>query len=363
MKILIFNWRDITHPQAGGAEKYLHEIGKRLADKHEVTLFCSHYPGAPTREEIDGIEIVRSGGRFTTYMHAAVKYLAKLRRRDYDVIVDDINGVPFFTPLYSRKPIVAIIHHIVGWNIFRRELPLPLAIVGYLCERSIPYIYRNCKFVTVSESTKEELKKFGIRECNITVIPNGIDLNPHLGKKYERPRIVYFGRIKNYKRIDHVLKAFRIVMREIPDAELVIAGRGEATNLKNLAKNLNIDRSVMFMGEVNEKQKIEILSSSWVYVITSTKEGWGISVIEANACGTPAVAYDVPGLRDSVKHGYNGLLVENGNIEALANTIINLIKNDSLRKELSKNAVEWAKQFSWDRSAEMFERVIKNAIE
>ncbi len=362
MKILIFNWRDITHPWAGGAEKYIHEIGKRLAKKHEVTLFCSRYPGSLKGEVIDGIEIIRDGGKFTTYIYAAVKYLSKLRKRDYDVVVDDINGVPFFTPLYSRKPIVAIIHHIVGWKIFRRELPLPLAVIGYLCERSIPYIYRNCKFVTVSESTKEELKRFGIKESNITVVPNGIDLNPHLGKKSEKPVVVYFGRIKNYKRVDHILKAFSIVKRKIPDAELVIAGRGEITHLKNLAKDLNIDGSVIFMGEVDEKRKVEILSSSWVYVIASTKEGWGISVIEANACGTPAVAYDVPGLRDSIKHGYNGLLVENGNIEALANAIIHLLKDDELRKELSRNAIEWAKQFSWDKSAEEFERLIQSLV-
>lgn len=363
MKILIFNWRDITNPWAGGAEKYIHEIGKRLAKKHEVSLFCSRYPGALEKEEIDGIEIIRSGGRFTTYIHAAMKYLGSLRKMDYDVIVDDINGVPFFTPLYSRKPIVAIIHHIAGWEIFRRELPLPLAIIGYLCERSVSYVYKNCKFVTVSDSTKEELKKFGIRENNITVIPNGIDLNPHLGEKSEKPLMIYFGRIKNYKRIDHVLKAFSIVKRKIPDVKLVIAGRGDVTNLRNLAKNLNIDGSVMFMGEVNEGQKIEILSSAWVYVIASTKEGWGISVIEANACGTPAIAYDVPGLRDSIKHGYNGLLVEDGNIEALADAIVNLIKDDDLREELSRNAIEWAEQFSWDKSTEKFEKVIRSAVD
>ena len=362
MKILMFNWRDITHPWAGGAEKYLHEIGKRLAKKHEVTLFCGSYSEAQDREEIDGIEIIRSGGKFTIYIHAAIKYLSKLKRRDYDVVVDGINGVPFFTPLYSKKPIVAVIHHIVGWKIFRRELPLPLAVVGYLCERSIPYIYRNCKFATVSESTKEELRRFGIEENKITVIPNGIDLNPRLGKKSERPRIIYFGRIKNYKRLDHVLKAFSIVRQEISDAELIIAGRGKTTHLKNLARSLDIERSVIFVGEASEKQKIEILSSSWIYVIASTKEGWGVSVIEANACGTPAVAYDVPGLRDSIKHSYNGLLVEDCNVKALASAIINLIEDNELRKKLSKNAVEWAKRFSWDRSAEMFERVVRSLV-
>jgi glycosyltransferase involved in cell wall biosynthesis len=359
MKILIFNWRDITHPWAGGAEKYVHEIGKRLAKKHEVTLFCGSYPGCAKEEVLDGIGVIRAGGRFTTYIHATLSYLKKLRKREYDVIVDSINGVPFFTPLYSRKPVVAIIHHIVGWKIFKRELPLPLASVGYLSEKLIPYIYRNCKFVTVSESTKEELKRFGI-QGNVSVIPNGIDVGFHLGKKAEKPRIVYFGRIKNYKRIDHILKAYSIVKQRIPDAELVIAGRGEFDHLQDYAISLKIDESVMFMGEVDEEAKVEILSSAWVYVIASTKEGWGISVIEANACGTPAIAYDVPGLRDSVKNGYNGLLVEDSDVKALANAIVNVLEDDKLREELSKNAIEWAKQFNWDRSAEEFERVLKS---
>lgn len=359
LRILIFNWRDVTHPQAGGAERYVHEIGKRLAKKHEVTLFCGRYPGAPKREEIEGIEVVRGGGKYTTYVHAATTYLVKFRG-DYDIVVDSINGVPFFTPVYTRKPVVAVVHHVVGWRIFRRELPFPLAVLGYLAERSVPRLYRNRAFVTVSKSSKEELLKFGIDERIVTVIPNGVDLKPTTGKKSNRPSIVYLGRIKRYKRVDHVLRAFGIVKRNVPDAELIVAGRGDYRDLLKLANDLGIE--VRFLGEVDEATKRDVLSKAWVYVIASTKEGWGISVIEANACGTPAIAYDVPGLRDSVRHGFNGLLVEDGNVKALADAIVKVLEDEGLRGRLSRNAIRWAKRFSWDRSAEKFERLIKSLV-
>lgn len=366
MKFLIFNWRDIKNPFAGGAEKYIHEIGRRLAKNHDITLFTSRYPGSVEKEVIDGVEVIRKGGKFSIYIYAAIEYMKSLKEREYDVIIESINGVPFFTPVYSRKPVVSIIHHIVGWSIFKNELIFPLSVVGYLSERSIPIIYRNCRFIAVSNSTKKEIISFGIKEGNITVIPNGINLNHHDRplhiKKSDTPEIVYFGRIKNYKRIDHIIKAFKIVKHAVHNANLVIAGKGDYSYLKSLVKKLNLEDSVTLLGEISEEVKLKILSSAWIYVIASEKEGWGITVIEANACGTPAIAYNVPGLRDSIKHGYNGLLVKNRDIKALANSIIMVLTDDKLRKDLSKNAIEWAKRFSWDKSAEKFERIVSSAI-
>ncbi len=362
MRVLILNWKCPKHPEAGGAEEYLLEICKRLAKRgHKILWISPKFEGCKNKETIDGVNVVRMGGRFSIYIRAFLYYLFRLRGK-YDVIIDDINGVPFFTPLYVKENRVPIIHHIVGWEIFRKELPLILATIGYILEKLIPVIYRNCKIITVSKSTKEELIRFGVPRDNVFVIHNGIDLSRYsAGTKSKRPVVIYFGRVKRYKRVDHILEAFKLVIERVSDVKLVIAGRGDDyPRLKAFAKELGID--VELLGEVSEEEKIELLQKAWVYAITSEKEGWGISVIEANACGTPVVAYDVPGLRDSVKHGYNGLLVENGNINELANALTKLLLDYKLRKKMSKNAIEWAKRFSWDKSADEFERLIKSLV-
>ena len=363
MRILIFNWRCWHHPLAGGAEKYLYEISKRLVKKgYKITWFVSRFCGAREKEFIDGIEVIRKGGKFSVYLYAFWHYLMHLRKKNFDLIIDDINGVPFFTPIYVWRHKIAIIHHLVK-KIFFRELPWHMALLGWISERLIPLIYFNTKFVTVSKSSEEEMKKFGIK--NIEIVPNGIDTkiyNANPNSKNDIPVILFLGRLKKYKRIELLLRSFKIVSKKV-EAELWIAGRGDMKGeLENLTKELEIQDRVKFFGFVSEKDKIELLKKAWVFVTTSEKEGWGITVIEANACGTPAIAFNVSGLRDSIKHGYSGLLVEDGNIEKLAEAIIDILSDSDLREELSRNAIEWAKRFSWDRSAEEFEKVIKNVI-
>mgnify|MGYP000047010434 CR=1 FL=1 len=366
MKILVQNWRDIKNPEAGGAEVHLHEILKRLARKgHEIVLISSKYKGCKDHEVIDGIKIIRVGNKYFFNFAFFWYYITKLRNEDFDVVIDDVSKIPLCMPFYIRKkPVMAIVHHIHGKTLFK-ELPLFMALYVYLMERLlIPMFYRKSIIIAVSESTKNELVEFGIPFRNIHVIYNGIDNGRFApGNKSDMPLILYFGRVKKYKRLDHLIKAFKYVKEKIPDAQLIIAGKGDNyKELITLSKELGIFDSVDFMGEVSEDKKVKLLQEAWVFVTTSEKEGWGITVIEANACGTPVIAYNVPGLRDSVKHGYNGLLVEDGNIEALANKIVHLLKDDILRDELSKNAIEWAKQFSWDRSAKEFERLIETIV-
>jgi glycosyltransferase involved in cell wall biosynthesis len=172
--------------------------------------------------------------------------------------------------------------------------------------------------------------------------------------KSKDPLVVYVGRIKAYKRLDHLIKSFKIIKDVIKNSKLIIAGKGDQKPLKKLSIELGIEPSVEFYDEVSEEEKLRLLRQAWVFVTPSMKEGWGITVIESNACGTPAIAYNVPGLRDSVKYNYNGILVEDGNENSLANTIVMVLKDGSLRDNLSKNALEWSKQFSWERSAEEF---------
>jgi len=360
MKILLFNWRDITHPSAGGAELYLHEIGKRLAANHEVLLYCGKYKGCAEKDELAGIRVIRRGGAFSVYLHAIFDYLRKLRKENFDAIVDNINGVPFFTPLFVRKKKLAVIHHIVGRRIFFKELLPPLAFIALISEKVIPILYRNVNVVTVSESSRKELVRFGIASDKINVIYNSIDQKGFApGIKSEEPLIAYVGRVKKYKRLDHLLEAFRVVKRSIPEARLIIAGRGDCADLERSVKNLQMKDWVSLMGEVSQEDKRGILQKAWVFVTPSMKEGWGISVIEANACGTPAVAYDVAGLRDSVRNDETGLLVPEADVVKLADTIIKVLSDSELRQRLSQNALKWADSFNWDTTAREFLSILE----
>ena len=372
MKILIFNWRDITHPQAGGAEKYIHEIGRRLAKGHEVTLWCGKYEGCKESEEIDGINVIRSGSKMrigvfdpTIYVHAGLDYVRKLREEMFDVVVDSMSGLPFFTPLFTRKPKVAILYHSVK-GIFFKEVSFPAALVSYLGEQAISMIYKNVQFITISESSREELISLGLSPSKIAIIYSGVD-SSLFSRNYEKsdyPHIIYFGRLKRYKRLDLLIRAMKTLIKEVPDAKLTIAGSGDAENeLMALVNGLGLESSVTFSGFIDEEEKAELLGSAWVFVTPSSKEGWGITVIEANACRTPCIAYDVPGLRDSVVDGKTGLLVERGDVRVLAEAIVKVLEDGELRKRLGENALKWAEKFSWDRSAEEFMKVMEGVLD
>lgn len=357
MKILIFNWRDITHPLAGGAEVYIHEIGKRLAKRHEVTLFCGEYPGCEKKSVIDGIKIIRKGGRYGIYLWAPLIYLSKLRKK-YDIIIDCENGIPFFTPLFVQEPKICVMHH-VHKDVFNIEMPFYLAWIGKFLESSLmPLVYKNVEFIAVSPSTKKDLGNIGIDKEKIHIIFNGMNgrLAPDFNKKKEN-LIVYVGRIKKYKQLDHLVKAFRIVKDRIPDSELVIAGKGDFSEIEELSKKLNL--KLKLYNEITEDEKLDLLQKARIFVTTSMKEGWGLTVIEANRCGTPVIAYDVSGLRDSIRNNETGLLVKPGDIEEFAENIIKLLKDTYLNERLNKSAFLWSKEFDWNKSTEELKKIIE----
>jgi glycosyltransferase involved in cell wall biosynthesis len=366
LKILIFNWRDITHPWAGGAELQLHELAKRWVQYgHRITLFCGRYRGATSHDQIDGIEIIRRGGRFSVYLLAGWAYVTTLRKRKYDLIIDDINGIPWFTPIFTRRPKVALLHHFIK-NIFFKELPLLLAVIGYSIETILPVIYRHTPTITVSESSQRDLIEAGIPEPNVAVVLNGVDhqvYKPCMHAKSPYPLILYLGRLRRYKNLDSLIRAMVAVLKAVPAAKLSLVGTGGAEReLKELTHALGLKDSVTFHGYVTEDEKVNFYQRAWLYVTTSEKEGWGLTVIEANACGTPAVAFDVPGLRDSIRDGQTGLLVEAGNIDALAASIVKLLKDEKLREVLSMAAIQYAQHFSWDKTAEEFLHVMEQVI-
>jgi glycosyltransferase involved in cell wall biosynthesis len=360
-KILIFNWRDTKHVYAGGAEVYIHELAKRwVKDGNKVTLFCGNDGYNPRYETVDGVEIVRRGGFYFVYVWAFFYYLSQFRGK-YDVIIDCENGIPFFTPLYTfEKKRYLVIHH-VHQDVFRKTLKPPFSNLAMFLEKTVmPNVYENCKIVTVSPSTKEEILRIGLTKKDVDVIYNGVDLSKLVpAAKSEKPMILSLGRLKSYKSIDVLVKAAAKIVKEIPDVDIVIAGDGEEKlRLKKLAKYLEVDKNVRFVGKVSEDQKISLYQKSWVFVNPSYLEGWGITSIEANACGTPVVASRVSGLKDSVRDGETGFLVTYGDNSALADKVIELIKNDKLRTEMSETSLNWGRMFDWRKSADAFLELI-----
>ena len=361
MRILWLNWRDIKNPEAGGAEVFTHEVAKRLVKRgHEVTLFTAKFKGAKNEEEIDGIHVVRAGNKYTVYRKAKEYWRKKFSKEGYDVVIDEINTRPFMTPKFVKDTkIVALIHQLAR-EFWFYEMPFPISYLGYhFLEPYWLKSYVNVPTITVSESTKKDLERLGFKE--IYEVDEGLSVEPlkEVPEKVEFPLIVFLGRLKRAKRPEHAIEAFKIVKKKIPKAELWIVGDGY---LRQKLEKMTSE-GVKFLGKVLHEEKMEILKKAWLLVHPGVREGFGLNVIEANAYGTPVVAYDIPGLRDSVKYGYNGILVEDGNVKALAEAIIDLIKDDKRRGEMARNSLEWAKRFSWDKSAKGFERVIRHVLE
>lgn len=355
MRILILNWQDIKNPNAGGAEVHLHEVFSRIAMMgHEVMVYCSRFPGAPPRENINGIDVVREGGRYLFNYRVAWKYLTQFRHQRFDIVIDDWNKIPFYTPSYANQPLIGITHHLFGKSIFI-EVPFPLATYVYLTELLAIRVYRNVPFVVGSPSTQRELVGKGFRSDRVKVINYGIDhaLYRTTGiSKSETPLVGHVGRLKRYKSVDHLLRAFKYVRAAITNAQLLILGEGDdRPRLEKIAHDLGLGDSVRFTGYVSDDEKIRYLQQMHVVVNTSAKEGWGLTVVETNACGTCVIASDVPGLRDSVVDGETGLLYEYGNIRELARKIADVLHDQSLRDRLSHNALKWAAKFSWDVAA------------
>jgi glycosyltransferase involved in cell wall biosynthesis len=270
--------------------------------------------------------------------------------------------VPLFAPYWVGAPTLLLAHHLFGRTAFQAG-PFPVALATWWLERPIPYLYRRLPVVAVSESTKEDLVRRGLRPESIQVIPNGIDLERFTPAAHTRtvsPSLVYVGRLKEYKRVDLIIDAVRRLAERGIDVELDVAGQGDRmAALQARARRSGLDDRVHFHGFVTEDEKLDLLRRSWIHVLTSPKEGWGISSIEAAACGTPTVASDAPGLRESVVDGETGLLVPHGDVSALADALERLIRDPGLRSRMSRDAREFARRFSWDTSADAFERALE----
>lgn len=366
MNILIFNWQDLSHPLAGGAEVHLHETYSRIAAMgHRVTLFCSSYEGAHPKEEVNGITIIRQGGRFLFNYVVLQKYFTTFKDQHFDLIVDDVNKIPFCTPAYVKEPVLGELHHLLGTSVFKETI-IPLASYVYVAERASLPLYRKIHFMVHSPSTLSEVNANGFLPEKVHYVPYGMnhELYRRTGiPKSKRPLIGALGRLKKYKSFDHLLEAFTIVKKVVPEASMVIVGDGDdKPRLMEIAERLGLRNDVEFTGFVSEEEKVRLLNTMHVAVNTSAKEGWGLTAIEANACGTTTVSSNVQGLRDAVIDGETGLLYEYGNREQLAEKIILLLRDDHLRERLAENALRRSQEFDWQTGAEKTLDVINRLI-
>lgn len=352
IRILAYNWRDICNPSAGGAEVYTHQILHRLVNSgHEATVFTSAFKGCQAEEIIDGVKYVRNGGRLSVYSKAKRFYH---RFGDaYDLVIDEINTVPFMTPKFvEHSKIVALIHQLAR-EFWFYETPYPVAWIGYrFLEHRWLRLYRSIPTITVSSSTKIELEELGFRR--VSVVHNGLNTIPRksVPEKSLEPTIVFVGRMKKAKKPGDVVEAFNVLKQKHPTLHLTMVGDGYCRE-----SLMNENRDVEFVGYVPRDTRDELVKRAWVIAVPGVREGWGQVVTDANALGTPAVGYDIPGLRDSIIDGHSGILVK-PNPTSLAAGLDSILSDNQMRRDMTSKALEWSRSFDWDRSAREFEAAI-----
>ncbi len=367
MNILVVNWLDLENPQAGGAEIHLFELFGRLAARgHRVRLVCSGWPGCAPRTVLQDVEVTRVSGRHGFALAGRRAVRRALRAEPADVVVEDVNKLPLFLPTLTRAPFVAVVPHLFGETAFM-EVAWPLAAIVWAAERPIPRIYRRAGFHAISESTRDDLVARGVPAARVRVIHPGVDTRrfapvPGLDRT-RHPSFLYVGRLKRYKGLDVAVRALAIARRLRPDLQLVIAGTGDARpGLEALTRELGQADAVRFLGWVSEEDKVRLLRTTWANLFPSIKEGWGITILEAAACGTPSLASNSPGLRDSVRDGVTGHLVPHGDAEAMARRMLELAEHPRQVEVLGRQARAYAEQHGWARAADATEAHLAEVV-
>jgi glycosyltransferase involved in cell wall biosynthesis len=358
MNILWLSWRDINNPQSGGAEIITHQTAKRLVRAgHSVTILTAYYQGSKKTETVDGVKIIRSGNRLTCRFWAFLKYQKKFKRK-IDIVIDEINTIPFFTNFYVKEKKVMLIHQLAR-EFWHSETFFPLNLIGYILEPLYLKTYQGIPTIACSNSTRKDLLKLGF--TNVTLYHHGLTLTPpsKLTPK-NSPQILYIGRLTKPKGPQDAICAFKVIHQKIPTSRLKIAGLGKPEfihYLKSEIKKNNLEDFVEILGFVSQEEKIKLLKNSKIVLIPSIREGWNMVPVEANALGTIPVGYNVPGLCDSIQNGKTGLLTK-PNPKALAKATIKLLLTPNLQKTLSANGLSWAKQFNFEKTYQSFKKVI-----
>lgn len=347
MHILILTDRDWEHPQGGGTgTNLLGQIAYWRRWGHRVTVIACGFPGCEERADFDGVTVHRIGGRSTVFPRTILRQRAGFVP-DADVVLEVINGITFLTPLWLKTPRVALIHHI-----HRRHYSEEMGLRGRiacLALETLPlrFLYRKAPFLTVSESSAREMEELGIDAQRINVNYNGIDTDWYWpGEKASRPTILYLGRLKRYKHIERLLAA----VVALPGVYLEIAGDGDQREvIEEQVRKLGIEEWVTLHGFVDEERKRELLQAAWVNATASVAEGWGLSVMEAAACGTPSVALAHGGLTESIRDGESGLLARDP--EELVGKLESVLTDARLRARLEEGALAYAASCTWERTA------------
>ncbi len=364
--LLVLNERDPEHPLAGGAEVHIYEIFARMVERGwSVTHLAASFAGAPRRAVVRGVQVVRLANRYLYYAIAPFAARREMQRARYDLVVDVLNKLPCLSPLFVRAPCFAIVHHLFGSTAFN-QVAAPFALMTVLAERLIPRVYGQTRMLAISPSTKADLVARGIPADHVFVVPPGVDHSAYRPGSHDAREslILCVGRLERYKRADVALDAMRMIVECVPAAKLVVVGEGAARSaLEQRAHALGLGDAVRFTGFVPEEEKIAWIRRATVVVNCSEKEGWGLTVIEANACGVPAVSSDVPGLRDSTRDGVTGLLYPFGDAAALAEAVVQLLTDEAAYARMSSAAREWAAGMTWDRVTDDVESLLTSAIE
>ena len=363
LRVLLLNWRDQHHPEAGGAEKYLVTVAEGLAGRgHDVTFRTAAYPGAVQEETVAGVHYVRKGGHYSIYPRSVLGR----RQSGYDVVVDVQNGVPYLSPLVTRTPVVNLVHHV-----HREQWPVVFgprtARLGWWLESSLaPAVYRRSTYVAVSHSTRRELIGLGVDAERISLIHNGTDAVADEGHaRSADPRLIVLGRLVPQKRVELALDAVAALRSTIPGLHLDVVGAGWwEPQLRHHASVLGVDELVTFHGHVSEAEKHRLLARAWVHAMPSLKEGWGLVVVEAGVHGTPTVAFrEAGGPADSIRHERTGLLVDDAAGPGVgagdyAEALRRLLTEDALRRRMSDEVRTWVSQFHWEDCVLSWEQLL-----
>ena len=367
--VLLLCWRDTGHPQGGGSETYLQRIGSLLAAAGiDVTLRTARYPGAARSEVLDGVRVSRGGGRHLVYVLAGLAMVGSrlgvgpLRHVRPDVVIDSQNGVPFLARLAFGRRVVVLVHHC-----HRDQWPVAGAVLGrfgWFVESWLsPRLHRRNQYVTVSLPSARDLGELGVDTGRVAVVRNGLDQAPPQTLQPQRsptPRAVVLSRLVPHKQIEDALDAIAILRTRVPGVHLDVVGGGWwQERLVAHVQRLGIAHAVTFHGHVDEDTKHAVLQRSWVHVLPSRKEGWGLAVIEAAQHGVPTLGYRYSGgLTDSVVDGVTGLLVDDR--DQLADSLERLLTDHVLREELGAKAVARSREFSWSQSAAAMHKVLES---
>lgn len=367
--VLLLCWRDTGHPQGGGSETYLQRIGAQLADDGiDVTLRTARYEGAAPREVVDGVHVSRGGGPYTVYIRAGLAMVAArfglgpLRHSRPDVVIDSQNGLPFLARLAFGRRVIVLVHHCHRdqWPVAGRVL----SRVGWFVEsRLSPRLHRRNQYVTVSLPSVRDLADLGIDSGRVAVVRNGLDEAPAhtlTGQRCVAPRIVVLSRLVPHKQIEDALDAVAQLLPRVPDLHLDVVGGGWwQDRLLAHAQRLGIAEAVTFHGHVDDDTKHAVVQRSWVHLLPSRKEGWGLAVVEAAQHGVPTIGYrSSGGLTDSIVDGVTGLLVDNH--ADLVDRLGELLADRVLREELGAKAAARSREFSWPQSAAAMRTVLES---